>query len=345
MSEKTYNLSLQGSFSDAITGKLIQNIDSRRADKATYCLTFTFKKGSRAGEDFFDAIELLKPKSVFMCENQNAFLDFGNDNYAEVFSTLSAGYNTEYKITAIGDRDWVVALKKDYKINTEGKVFLSWHFMGGNGIQHKDFEINPTYPTYDEYYPYIDGGIEKFIDDYMNSTASILIFIGEPGTGKTSLLRHMIYTRKLKAQMTFEESILSRESFYIDYAANQSHNLLIIEDADLILSPREDQNKLMSRLLNISDGLVKLDRKKMIFTTNLSNVGKIDSAMTRPGRCFDVVHFRPLSRKEATIAAEKAGIEADFDGSEITLAEMFNKKRSVEPDARETELFRMRKSA
>jgi hypothetical protein len=326
MTNRSYDLGISGNASDAIAVKMLENIEAARKDKSTYCLTFTFKRGSRVGEDFFDACDSLKPKSIFMVENQNALLDFGNGNYAEVFSTVSAGYNTDYKITAIGDSAWIRELKKKHKISIEGKVFLSWHYMTSNGIQHKDFEINPTYPSYDEYYPYIEGGIEKFIDDYIKSTSSILIFIGEPGTGKTSLLRHMIHSRKLRAQMTFEESILSRESFYIDYAANASHNLLIIEDADLILSPREDQNKLMARLLNISDGLVKLDRKKMIFTTNLANVGKIDPAMTRPGRCFDVVHFRPLSRSEAKLAAAKAGIERDFDGSEITLAELFNPK-------------------
>lgn len=337
-----FKLGLQGQIGDAIAVKIIEKIESKRANKSTYCLSFAFKKGSRSGENFFEAISTLEPKNVYMHENQNAFLEFEGDNFAEVFSTLSAGYNTEYRVTAIGDESWVRELKQKHQINIEGKVFLSWYFQGSTGIQHKDFEILPTYPSYDEYYPYIDGGIEQFIDNYLKSPASILIFIGEPGTGKTSLLRHMIYNRKLKAQMTFEESILSRESFYIDYAANSTHNLLIIEDADLILSPREDQNKLMARLLNISDGLVKLDRKKMIFTTNLSNVGRIDPAMTRPGRCFDVVHFRPLSRKEAQIAANKAEIELDFDGSEITLAEMFNRKKQPQT---KPELFKLRKSA
>jgi ATP-dependent 26S proteasome regulatory subunit len=42
----------------------------------------------------------------------------------------------------------------------------------------------------------------------------------------------------------------------------------------------------MSRFLNISDGLIKLPNKKLVFTTNVTNFENIDSALLRPGRCF-----------------------------------------------------------
>ena len=51
--------------------------------------------------------------------------------------------------------------------------------------------------------------------------------------------------------------------------------------------------------------------RKIIFTTNLPNIGDIDEALVRPGRCFATVRTRALDRREAAslltrIAAARA---------------------------------------
>ena len=50
--------------------------------------------------------------------------------------------------------------------------------------------------------------------------------------------------------------------------------------------------------------------RKIIFTTNLPNVGDIDDALVRPGRCFAVLRTRALELGEATALAARVG--ADF---------------------------------
>ena len=67
--------------------------------------------------------------------------------------------------------------------------------------------------------------------------------------------------------------------------------------------------------------------KKLVFSTNLPSVRDVDSALMRPGRCFDVVEFRPLKRDEAEVVAAELGLVLP-DGSEFTLAEMFNEQPS-----------------
>jgi ATP-dependent 26S proteasome regulatory subunit len=75
------------------------------------------------------------------------------------------------------------------------------------------------------------------------------------------------------------------------------------------LAPREDgDNDMMSKFLNVSDGLIKITNKKMIFTTNINQVTKIDPALLRPGRCFGAVEFRELTSAEAARAAAVAGV-------------------------------------
>jgi hypothetical protein len=88
----------------------------------------------------------------------------------------------------------------------------------------------------------------------------------------------------------------------------------------------------MTKLLNVSDGLVPLLRKKIIFSTNLENLSKIDAAIMRPGRCFDTVVFRQLSHEEAIRACDRAGLEhVPNRHKEYTLSEIFNGKNNSQP--------------
>jgi len=41
--------------------------------------------------------------------------------------------------------------------------------------------------------------------------------------------------------------------------------------------------------------------RKIIFTTNLPNIGDIDEALVGPGRCFATVRARALERSEAEL--------------------------------------------
>jgi hypothetical protein len=70
------------------------------------------------------------------------------------------------------------------------------------------------------------------------------------------------------------------------------------------LTARASGNQDLHRFLAIADGVVRAQGRKILFTTNLPNVGDIDEALLRPGRCFATVHTRSLTREEgARLAA------------------------------------------
>ena len=86
---------------------------------------------------------------------------------------------------------------------------------------------------------------------------------------------------------------------------------------------------MMHKFLNVSDGLISAADKKLVFSTNLPNVRDIDSALLREGRCFDVLQFRPLTRKEALAVVEETKSTRELgDGQEFTLAEIFKSQPS-----------------
>jgi hypothetical protein len=206
---------------------------------------------------------------------------------------------------------------------------LNWYYNREGRQSVQEIKITDENIIKDEYYPFIKGGVNKLIDDFIASKESILLLIGPPGTGKTSLIRNMIVKNKFHACMTYDESVYTSDKFYIDYLLNKDNDMLIVEDADLLLEDRvKENNKTMSKILNAGDGLAKMPNKKMIFTTNITDIRKIDPALMRPGRCFGVVMFRPLTQEEADSACVVAGMPAISGKKEYSLADIFSRKEN-----------------
>jgi ATP-dependent 26S proteasome regulatory subunit len=75
--------------------------------------------------------------------------------------------------------------------------------------------------------------------------------------------------------------------------------------------------------------VVRSQGRKIIFSTNLPNVGDLDDALIRPGRCFARIHVRNLSAAEARALAEEmgsSGFVAD-EGRRHSLAEIYRALR------------------
>lgn len=171
-------------------------------------------------------------------------------------------------------------------------------------------------------YPWIKEGIDAYIERYLESDASTLILIGPPGTGKTSFIRYMITSSGGSATVAYDEKIMSTDTLFANWL-DSSDMFLCLEDSDAFLSARKEGNKMMHKFLNVSEGLVTIRGKKLIFSTNLPNISDIDDALIRTGRCFDVMGFRELDYHEAMEVANEVGVKRDFDkNGKYTLAQV-----------------------
>lgn len=224
------------------------------------------------------------------------------------------------------------AVLEFFKKNTEGALsFLKWKYMGRHGINSHIIQLENDATLHDESYPYLENGVENYITEYLNSDSPVLILMGPPGTGKTSFIKHMIASRNLKGTITYDEKVYNSEDFYIEFVKSKDENILVIEDADTIIQSREKfDNKGLSRLLNITDGVFKKKGKKVVFSTNIQSKESIDSALIRPGRTFDLVNFRSLTEAEAEVLCQKIGNTLPGKKKNYTLAEVFNKKSHIE---------------
>ena len=205
---------------------------------------------------------------------------------------------------------------------------IVWSFSDSSGgINTKEIFIEDQPPLHKEFYPWLDAPtVQDYFKSYLSAPESILLLIGVPGTGKTTFIRNMITENRLNTDITYDEKLIRSDSFFLRFINDQTKDVMVIEDADDMLYDREkDDNFLLKKILNISDGLVKNATKKIVFSTNITDLELIDPALIRPGRCFDVLDFRKLTGTEAQAVADLKGINRTFEsGSTYTLAEIFS---------------------
>ncbi len=172
----------------------------------------------------------------------------------------------------------------------------------------------------DDFYPLIN--VPMMTKLYAEEDESILILTGEPGTGKTCFvkktLRELAINMEKNLRVTYikDVDILKDDNFWATLA-KQAPDVLVLDDLDDELLPRtEGRNEIVNHLLSFSDGLFDLPTK-VIITTNLSNTA-IDDAITRPGRCFEI-----LALPQLTIDQAKSVWKDGFEQTDETFAEVF----------------------
>ena len=151
------------------------------------------------------------------------------------------------------------------------------------------------------------------------------MLIGPPGTGKTTFIRGLLASTNSSAIVSYDSQILEKDGFFARFIEGDE-SIMILEDSDAFLKSRSEGNTMMHRFLNVGDGLVTTKGKKMIFSTNLPSIRDIDSALVRPGRCFDIVTFDELTQEDAAKLAKKLDVKLDGIKPKWSIAEIFNKQ-------------------
>lgn len=176
----------------------------------------------------------------------------------------------------------------------------------------------------DSSYPFIEEGVDAFVEEYLSSSENVLVLIGPPGTGKSSLIQYIIAKSKRNAMITYDPVIMNKDDIFANFIESDAGSF-IMEDADTFLASRTEGNISMHKFLNVSSGIVSMAGKKLIFSTNLESADEIDSALLRPGRCFGLIHFRKLTSHEANDFLQEHGFgEVENNSAKYSLAELYN---------------------
>tara|TARA_B100000929_G_scaffold282987_1_gene263589 strand:+ start:608 stop:1651 length:1044 start_codon:yes stop_codon:yes gene_type:complete len=176
----------------------------------------------------------------------------------------------------------------------------------------------------DCFYPFIEESIDDLSSNYIKSNGNLLLLMGIPGSGKTTLMRDICRRQRDRDIYQISGPTLINHPLFNEFISElKDGSVVVIEDADELLMSRRGGNQTMSMLLNELDGIATRD-VKIIMSTNLPNVNDIDEAIYRTGRCYKVINFRKLNLDEINIIASECDIDVSHISDKSVLADVFN---------------------
>ena len=303
--------------------------------KASSFKSFTVK------ESFKEKI-LDKKATVF--QSQVALTESGKNFFTYLYDGTHIKVKNAHKIKNIPvfdvevtylqgfDIEGLVKEFKPFLVKRENLNTISVMCSSSNGLYVKSVELPKTevdiplnYGT--DFKAKHDLITKKLIE----KRSGIYIFHGEPGTGKTTYIKHLASLID-KRFIYISESISSSldgpqlTSVLIDEQAESPSGLvLIIEDAEkLIKKRRNSDNNIVSTILNMSDGILSnIFSTSIILTYNTLDDEDKDPAITRLGRLRWTHKFGALTQTDAQNKIDALGFKYKAN-KEMTLAEIYN---------------------
>jgi ATPase family associated with various cellular activities (AAA) len=154
--------------------------------------------------------------------------------------------------------------------------------------------------------------------------------------GKTTALRTLAREWRAWCQadcVLDSEKLFEDPGYLMDVVLGEEEDddsrwrLLVLEDCDELIRGQAKQlaGQALSRLLNLTDGILGQGRKVLIAITTNEDLYRLHPAVIRPGRCLALVEVGPFPPAEAAqwLRDSRTGRQNAAFASPVTLAELY----------------------
>jgi energy-coupling factor transporter ATP-binding protein EcfA2 len=193
---------------------------------------------------------------------------------------------------------------KQYKVETiKSNISIITSSNGILDIEDFDLDVKPIDIALNYGKDFLPA--HNVIVNKLNETNSkgIVLLHGTPGCGKTTYIKYLTTLIPNKDIIfippSFAESLA--EPSIVPFLMNYKNSILIIEDAEKVISEREfnGSSTAVSNLLNLTDGLLGDCLNIQVIATFNMKKEKIDKALLRKGRLICEYEFGELSVEDS----------------------------------------------
>lgn len=169
-------------------------------------------------------------------------------------------------------------------------------------------------------HPFILKGLKQ------KHKSGLLLFYGEPGTGKSTYIRYLIHCIRKKVIFVSPSMASNLDAPELTkFLIENSNSVFVIEEAeDLIVSREKEKNSSISMLLNLTDGLLGQTLGIQFIATFNTNIHNIDKALLRKGRLIGLYEFKPLTVEKSKLLILQTKQKDYPVNKPMTLADIYN---------------------
>jgi predicted AAA+ superfamily ATPase len=200
-----------------------------------------------------------------------------------------------------------------FKHEAEAKIYLLVSEHGDTDLRPLDVPVIDTNLELN-YGPEFKEVHDIVIDSLKNKSSGLYLFYGDPGTGKSSYIKHLLSTVKNRKIVYIPISLIDSLTSpnFLPLLMSNRNMILVIEDAEKALLSREEDrgnSSLVSTILNLTDSFISSTLNVSIIATFNTKKENLDKALLRKGRLKVSHEFKKLSVEDSQKLIDSLGVK------------------------------------